>query len=128
MEARILRLDPEAKDFLKEAIATLAHATEVSDSLFVIGPTGDVADIEWALRTLGLSDQGLERVSIGPDSDFARARMARENSLSWRKARRAYVISGGTPKDLVTHLTMLRLVFLAYLYIEYNAERETLAA
>lgn len=128
MEARILRLDPEAKDFLKEAIATLAHATEVSDSLFVIGPTGDVADIEWALRTLGLSDQGLERVSIGPESDFARARMARENSLSWRKARRAYVISGGTPKELVTHLTLLRMVFLAYLYLEYNSDRETLAA
>jgi integrase len=128
MEARIRRLDPEAQDRLKSAIAMLAHATEVSDSLFVIGPTGDVADIEWVLRALGLSDRGLERVSIGPDSEYRRARMARENSLSWRKARRAYSISGGTPKNLVTHLTLLRMVFMAYLYLEYNTDRETLAA
>ena len=128
MEARIRRLDPEAQTSLKKAIARLAQATEATDSLFVIGPTGDVTDIEWALRTLGLSDRGLERVSIGHDSDYSRARMARENSLSWRKARRAYAIPGGTPKKLVTHLTLLRMVFLAYLYLEYNTFGKTLAA
>ena len=47
-------------------------------------------------------------------------RLAREISMPWRKSRRVYAISGGVPRNLVTHRTLLRLLFLAYLYLEYS--------